>query len=52
MQRPPIEQLEEAARRALWAFAIQRGLKSLEERRVTVWDEAAAARRRAMFPEA
>ena len=43
-------QLEEAAQRALWAFAIQRGLKSLEEGRVTVWDEAAAARLRAMFP--
>ena len=43
-------QLEEAAQRALWAFAIQRGLKSLEEGRVTAWDEAAAARLRAMFP--
>ena len=44
--------LEEAAQRALWAFAIQRGLKSLEEGRVTLWDEATAARLRAMFPEA
>lgn len=33
------EQLEEAARRALWAFVIARGLKSLEEGRVATWDE-------------
>lgn len=45
-------QLEEAARRALLAFAIQRGLKSLKEGRVTTWDEGAAARLRAMLPEA
>ena len=51
-QHERYKQLEEAARRALWAFAIQRGLKSLEEGRVIVWDEAAAARLRAMFPEA
>jgi len=44
-------QLDEAAQRALWAFAIQRALKSLEEGRVTVWDEATADRLRAMFPE-
>lgn len=44
-------QLDEAAQRALWAFAIQRGLKSLEEGRVTVWDAATADRLRAMFPE-
>lgn len=51
-QHERYKQLEEAARRALWAFAIQRGRRSLEEGRVTVWDEAAAARLRAMFPEA
>jgi len=51
-QHQRYEQLEEAARRALWAFAIARGLRSLEEGRVTVWDEAAAARLREMFPEA
>lgn len=44
------QQLKEAAERALWQFAIQRGLKSLSEGRVTVWDEAAAARLRAQFP--
>lgn len=44
-------ELDEAAQRALWAFAIQRGLTSLEEGRVTVWDEATAARLRGMFPE-
>lgn len=46
------QQLEEAAQRALWGFVIARGLKSLEEGRVTVWDEATAARLRAMFPGA
>lgn len=50
-QHQRARQLEEAAQRALWAFAIQRGLQSLEEGRVTVWDEAAADRLRAMFPE-
>lgn len=43
-------QLEEAAQRALWAFSIQRGLKSLEEGRVIEWDAAAADRLRVMFP--
>ena len=44
-------ELDEAAQRALWAFAIQRGLKSLEQGRVTVWDAATAGRLRAMFPQ-
>ena len=43
-------QLEEAAQRALWAFSIQRGLRSLEEGRVTEWDAATAERLRVMFP--
>lgn len=43
-------QLEEAAQRAYWGFVIARGLRSLEEGRVTVWDEATEARLRAMFP--
>lgn len=51
-QHERYKQLEEAARRALWAFAIARGLKSLEEGRVTPWDEATAARLREMFPGA
>ena len=50
-QHERYRQLEEAARRALWAFAIQRGLRNIEHGRFTVWDEAAAARLRAMFPE-
>ncbi len=45
-------QLEEAARRALWAFSVQRALRNIEQGRFTPWDEAAAARLRAMFPEA
>ncbi len=47
-----LQQLEEAARRALWGLVIARGLKSLEEGRVTVWGEETAARLRAMFPGA
>lgn len=43
-------ELEDAAERALWQLAIQRGLKDLAEGRVTVWDEASAARLRAQFP--
>lgn len=43
-------QLEEAAQRALWAFSIQRGLKSLEEGRIVEWDAATADRLRVMFP--
>lgn len=34
-----LQQLEEAAQRALWGFVIARGLKSLEEGRVVTWDE-------------
>lgn len=44
-----LQQLEEAAQRALWGFVIARGLKSLEEGRVTVWDEATARRLRAQL---
>lgn len=44
-----LRQLEEAAQRALWGFLIARGLKSLEEGRVTVWDEETARRLRAQF---
>ncbi|MDO8562784.1 MAG: hypothetical protein Q7S25_02960 [Candidatus Limnocylindria bacterium] len=44
-----LQQLEEAARRALWGFVIARGLKSLEEGRVTVWDEATDRRLRAQL---
>lgn len=44
-----LRQLEEAAQRAYWGFVIARGLKSLEEGRVTVWDEATDRRLRAMF---
>lgn len=44
-----LQQLEEAAQRAYWGFVIARGLKSLEEGRVTVWDEATDRRLRAMF---
>jgi hypothetical protein len=49
-QHERYRELEEAARRALWAFAIARGLKSLGEGRVTPWDEATAARLRERFP--
>lgn len=51
-QHERYRQLEEAARRALWAFSIQRALRNIEQGRFTVWDEAAAARLQAMFPEA
>lgn len=44
-----LQQLEEAAQRAYWGFVIARGLKSLEEGRVTEWDEATDRRLRAMF---
>lgn len=44
-----LQQLEEAARNALWGFIIARGLKSLEEGRVTVWDPATAERLRVKF---
>ncbi len=49
-QHRKFTQLEEAAQRALWAFGIQRGMKSLEEGRVISWNAAAAERLRAMFP--
>lgn len=49
-QHERYRELEEAARRALWGFAIARGLKSLEEGRVTPWDDATAARLRERFP--
>ena len=44
-----LQQLEEAARNALWGFIIARGLKSLEEGRVTVWDAATDERLRAQL---
>jgi hypothetical protein len=43
-------QLEEAAHRVVWTVAIQRGLKSLAEGRVTEWDATTAERLRARFP--
>ncbi len=44
-----LQQLEEAAQRALWGFLIARGLKSLDEGRVNTWDEATATRLRAQL---
>ena len=44
-----LRQLEEAAQRAYWGFIIARGLRSLEEGRVTTWDEATDQRLRARF---
>ncbi|HEX9270472.1 MAG TPA: hypothetical protein VF998_11570 [Candidatus Limnocylindria bacterium] len=48
-QHARLQQLEEAARRAYWGFVIARGLNSLEEGRVAVWDEATDQRLRARF---
>ncbi len=50
-QHKRLTELEGAAQRALWAFAIQRGMRSLEEGRVIEWDAEAAERLRLMFPE-
>lgn len=44
-----LQQLEEAAERAYWGFIIARGLKSLQEGRVTTWDAATDQRLRARY---